>query len=182
MRCHLNVKQPELRPHAAIRYEVTDGVRAGQKWMAGEGTGAGTLVAQGPVFCFADSYLSSGRSKSGISKVDLPPTVLYSVSSAYAAAPFLRLPDLPPSSPPPPPSFPPSPPSYEDRSPPEPPALHFHPMDPLTAVPIINTDIKQIGRRDTTQDVSFCISRMWFQPGREREKKNENVSIKSLVC
>lgn len=39
-----------------------------------------------------------GRSKSGISRVDLPPTVLYSVSSAYAAAMFLRLPD-PPSSP-----------------------------------------------------------------------------------
>lgn len=39
MRCHLNVKQAEPRPHAAIRYEVTDGVCARQKWMAGEGGG-----------------------------------------------------------------------------------------------------------------------------------------------
>lgn len=67
MRCHLNVKQAEPRPHAAIRYEVTDAVCAGQKWMAGEGSsgsgGAGALVAQGPAFRIADSYLSRGEIK-----------------------------------------------------------------------------------------------------------------------
>lgn len=174
MRCHLNVKQTEPQPHAEIRYEVTTGCVCACGTEMDDGgrrrRRAATLVAQGPAFRFADSYSSRGRSKSGISRVDLSPTVLYSVS--YAAATFLRLPDLPPPAPPVPPPLPPPPPSCEDCSPPGLPALHFDLTAPLTAVLIINTDTKQIGRRDATRAVSFSLSHLQdVAPTGQRKKK-----------